>query len=110
MGITIDTIHLNHHQVEGTPMAATVKIIEINSSQVLFECPVDQSDFAYEKAAEFEEMGLEIRLIHPSVNESLAQTLGISGDPLEAFEESLSEEIEGHEGSCCFEDSKDKQP
>lgn len=85
-------------------MTATVKIIEVHSSQVLFECPVEQSDFAYEKAAEFEEMGLEIKLLHPSVNESLANSLGISGDPLEAFEESLTEEIEGHEGSCCFED------
>lgn len=85
-------------------MAATVKIIEVHSSQVLFECPVEKSDFAYEKAAEFEEMGLEIKLVHPSVNESLATSLGISGDPLEAFEESLTEEIEGHEGSCCFED------
>ncbi len=83
-------------------MSASVKIIEVNSGQVLFECPIEKSDFAYEKAAEFEEMGLEIKLIHPSVNESLAETLGVQGDPLEAFEESLAEEIEGHDGSCCM--------
>lgn len=65
---------------------------------------MEQSDFAYEKAAEFEEMGLEIKLVHPSVNESLANSLGVTGDPLEAFEDSLEEEIEGHEGSCCFDE------
>jgi len=87
-------------------MTLKVKIIEKNSGQILFECPVEQSDFAYEKAAEFEELGLEIKLVHPSVNESLAQSLGVQGESLEDFEESLSEEIEGHDGSCCFEDKK----
>lgn len=85
-------------------MSAKVKIVEVQSGQVLLECTVEQSDFAYEKAAEFEEMGLDVKLVHPGVNESLAHSLGIEGDPLEAFEESLSEEIEGHEGSCCFKD------
>ena len=85
-------------------MTTKVKVIEINSESTLFECAVDQSEMAYKKAAEFEEMGLEVKLIHPSVNESLATSLGIKGDPLQAFEDSLEEEIEGHEGSCCFED------
>ncbi|MBY0518092.1 MAG: hypothetical protein K2P81_14380 [Bacteriovoracaceae bacterium] len=90
-------------------MALKVRVIDMGSGQVLFECPVTDSDKAYTAAAGFEALGLDVKIDHPSVNQTLANSLGIEGAPMDAFQESLAEEIEEHPGSCCFEDPKDKK-
>lgn len=85
-----------------------VRVIDVQSEQVLFESPVAQADKAYVAAAEFEAMGLEVKIDHPTVNQTLAASLGVEGAPLDAFQESLAEELDDHPGSCCFEDKSDK--
>lgn len=85
-----------------------VRVIDAQSAQVLFECPVADADRAYVAAAEFEAMGLEVRVEHPTVNQTLADSLGVAGAPLAEFEASLDDEIEEHPGSCCFSDEPDK--
>jgi hypothetical protein len=87
-------------------MSLKVRVVDSNSKQVLFECALDQSDRAYEAAAGFEAMGLDVKIEHPNVNQTLADSLGVSGSQMEAFTESLDEEIEEHPGSCCFENEK----
>jgi hypothetical protein len=85
-----------------------VRVLDVHSEQVLFECAVTEADRAYEAAAEFEEMGLDVKIDHPSVNQTLAHELGVEGAPMDAFEESLAEEIDDHPGSCCFTDEQKK--
>lgn len=88
-------------------MKSKVRVIDQVSQQVLFECDITQSEQAYVKAAEYEEMGLDVKVDHPSVNQSLAASLGVDGSAMEALQESLAEEIEGHE-SCCFDENGEK--
>lgn len=83
-------------------------MIDVHSAQVLFECPVQDADRAYVVAADYEAMGLEVKVEHPTVNQTLADSLGVSGAPLEDFEQSLDDELDDHPGSCCFSDKSDK--
>jgi len=83
-----------------------IKVIDKGSGQTLFECTRDESAKAYQAAAEFEEMGLDIEVITPSLTASLSTSLGLSREQTEAFEKSLEEESLAHEGSCCFEENK----
>lgn len=85
-------------------MKSKVRIIEKNSGQVLFECNVDQADLAYEKAAVFEEMGLDVKVDLPTVNQTLADSLGVTGEARELFQDSIAQELEDHDGSCCFDE------
>jgi hypothetical protein len=87
-------------------MALQIQIIETQSQQVLFSCAMDKSHEAYEKASEFEQLGLDIKILHPSVNETLADSLGIDEERMKEFSESLDEEIEDHPGTCCFQDEE----
>lgn len=89
-------------------MKSKVRLIEKNSGLVLFECEPSQVDLAYEKAADFENMGLDVKIEQPTVNQTLADSLGVEGAPLDAFQESLAEELEDHEGSCCFDENGEK--
>lgn len=91
-----------------TLMKTKVRIIEKNSGMVLFECEPNQVDLAYEKAADFEQLGLDVKLEMPSVNQTLADSLGVTGAPMDAFQESLAHEIEDHDGSCCFDQNGEK--
>ena len=89
-------------------MKTKVRLIEKNSGMVLFECEPSQVDLAYEKAADFEQMGLDVKIEQPTVNQTLADSLGVDGASLAEFEESLVQEMEDHDGSCCFTENGDK--
>lgn len=78
---------------------------DVQTQQVLFECPVTESEKAYQFAAEMEEMGLDIEVISPTLSETLSTSLGLTKEQLQEYKNSMDEEIEAHEGSCCFEDS-----
>lgn len=69
------------------------------------ECPVTESEKAYAFAAEMEEMGLEIEVISPTLTDTLSESLGLTKEQLQEYKNSMEEEIEAHEGSCCFEES-----
>lgn len=89
-------------------MTMKVRVLDMGSGQVLFECPVTESERAYTAAAGFEAMGLDVKVEHPSVNQTLASSLGVEGAPLDAFQESLAEEMEDHPGSCCYDEKGEK--
>lgn len=84
-------------------MTLKVRVLDTHSQQTLFECSLEEGEKAYAAAAEYEAMGLDVVVDHPNVNQSLASELGIKGESLSEFEESLETEMNDHEGSCCFE-------
>ncbi len=73
---------------------------DLQSGQILFECPVEQSEKAYQAAASLEEMGLDVEVIHPTLSETLSHGLGLSLEELKEYQKSIEDEIEGHEESC----------
>ena len=66
-----------------------VKVIEIQEGKVLFECNMEEIQLAYDQAAVFEEMGLDIEVLAPSAPETLAMALGSSKEDLEHLKDSI---------------------
>ncbi len=85
-----------------------IRVVDIETRQVLFECKIDESEKAYQFAAGMEELGLSIEVLHPTLSDTLTQSLGLSQDDRRKYEASLEHEIENHEGGCCFEDADKK--
>lgn len=83
-----------------------IVVRDIHTQQVLFECPVTESERAYEFAAEMEEMGLDIEVLAPTLSDTLSASLGLSKDQVQEYKDSMEQEMEDHDGSCCFEDSE----
>lgn len=85
-----------------------VKVIDINSEQVLFECDMTKIESAYQYASEMEQMGLDVKVISPTITETLCDSLGIELDARADYEQSVFSEIEDHDGSCCATPVTDK--
>ena len=87
-----------------------IQVRDIESQQVLFECDLHESERAWQFAAEMEELGLDIEVVNPTLGETLSHSLGVSKEDLEAYKQSMEEEIESHDdsGSCCFTTNSDK--
>jgi tRNA A-37 threonylcarbamoyl transferase component Bud32 len=85
-----------------------ILVRDVQTQQVLFECSIDQAETAGKFAAEMEEMGLDIEVITPTLTDTLSSSLGLSREALEEYKQSMEEEMEDHEGSCCFKDPSDK--
>lgn len=83
-----------------------ILVRDVVTQQTLFECGVHESEKAYQYAAEMEEMGLDIEVVSPTLSETLSNSLGLSKSEHEAYQKSLDDEIEDHDGSCCFKDGK----
>lgn len=86
-----------------------ILVRDVQTEQVLFECAITESEKAYQFAAEMEEMGLDIEVLIPTLGETLSSSLGLTREQQEEYKNSLEEEIESHDGSCCFEDPSDKK-
>ncbi len=84
-------------------MNSKIQLIEKNSGEVLFSCPVDQADKAYDFAKDLESMGVEFDFIKPGVPETLINELQISDDQKEEYAASLDQEIHDHDDSCCHD-------
>ncbi len=85
-----------------------IRVVDIDSKQVLFECELPEADKAYQFAASMEELGLSVDVINPTLSETLTDSLGLSNESRREYEESMIEEIEHHDGSCCFEEADKK--
>lgn len=85
-----------------------ILVKDVQSKQILFECALTESEKAYQFAAEMEEMGLDLEVIIPTLGETLSNSLGHSKEELAQYKESLEEEMDSHEGSCCFTDEEKK--
>lgn len=86
-----------------------IRVVDTETRQVLFECQLDEADKAYQYAAGLEEIGLSVDVINPTLSETLTDSLGLSNDDRRKYEASVEEEIEHHDGSCCFEDATEKK-
>ena len=73
----------------------------MQSQEVLFECAIDVVETAFEYAAQLEKMGIAVRILSPTITETLCDSLGIEHDEREEYENSVIAEIEDHDGSCC---------
>ncbi len=85
-----------------------ILVRDVQTQQVLFECTITESEKAWQFAAEMEEMGLDIEVISPTLSETLSNSLGLTPEELQAYKESMEEEMENHAGSCCFTKDDDK--
>ncbi len=83
-----------------------VKIIDAASEETLFECSLEDMEVAYQQAAQYEEMGLDVKIIAPTITQTLTHTLGLSHDEEEEYQNSVVAEMEDHDGSCCAEPSQ----
>jgi hypothetical protein len=77
-------------------MSRTVKVIDNISQTVLFECDITEIDRAYAHATKYEEMGLDINVVAPSLPETLATSLGQSPEQIAKLTKEMDEEIEDH--------------
>lgn len=82
-------------------MTKKVKVIATETEEVLLEVTIEEIAKAYKYAAKMEEMGIEVKLDAPTVGDTLSDSLGLSVDDRHRLEESMEEELEEHEGSCC---------
>lgn len=92
-------------------MTKKVKVIAIETKEVLLEVAIEEIAKAYQFAAQMEEMGIEVKLDAPTLADTLSDSLGLSADNRHKLEISMEEELEDHEGSCCakpygFKDDK----
>ncbi len=83
-----------------------IQVIDRETQQILFECKLEESAKAYQFAAEMEQMGLDLKIIHPTLAQTLTNSLGLSHDEEVSYQESMTQELEDHDGSCCFKDEK----
>ncbi len=79
-----------------------IRVIELQTGNTLLESQLSESDYAYQFAGEMERIGIDVKVEMPTLSETLSLSLGLSVEQTQAFEESLAEEIEQHEDSCCF--------
>lgn len=87
--------------------SAKVKVIDVGSEEVLYTCEIQKLQSAFKFAAEMEELGLDVKVIAPSVTQTLCDSLGIESDERMDYEDSVMKEIDDHEGSCCHTPSHD---
>lgn len=85
-----------------------VTVNDVNTNQTLFECSLEDVEKAYQFAAQMEELGVDVKVISPTLTQTLTRSLGLSEEQTSDYEKSMDEELEHHEGSCCFEDEEDK--
>lgn len=81
---------------------------ELNSDTVLFECSLEESEKAFQYAAELEQMGIEVIVSNPTLTDTLSNSLGVSDEALTNYKQDLQQEMDSHSGGCCFEDSGKK--
>lgn len=84
-----------------TETISKIKIIDLSNDEVLYEFSLHEADKAYAMATQMEEMGLDIYVKNPSATETLCDSLGLKVDARQEYEQSVTAEIEDHDGSCC---------
>lgn len=78
-----------------------VKIIDNATGNVLYTCSVENIEKAYTEAANFEAYGLDVSIHAPTVTQTLAYSLGLPEQEQDIYQQSVLQELEDHDGSCC---------
>ncbi len=73
-----------------------IKIIDNSTNEVLYSYCFEESERAHHKATELEEMGLDISVHIPTVTDTLCDSIGITRDEKEDYEQSIVSEIDDH--------------
>ncbi len=92
----------------------SIKVIEIQSKQILFECEMQDIDKAYLYASQMEELGIDIKILAPSITRELSHSLGVSEADWARIATALDDEIAEHIheeatesiDSCCAENKR----
>lgn len=86
-------------------MNSLVKVVDQNSQSVLFSCAMDNIHSAYLYAKEMENLGLDVKIVSPTITQTLANGLGISEQEKANYQASVSRELHDHDGisesTCC---------
>ncbi|MAE58592.1 MAG: hypothetical protein CME69_06905 [Halobacteriovorax sp.] len=95
-------------------MAQDVKLIDQMTGTELFSCDISEIEKAYAKAEEYEEMGLDVKLVAPSIPETLIKSLGAGESDINKLNETITEEIASHieeEVGCvaCLSDTDEQK-
>lgn len=82
-------------------MSTQVQVIEVNSGESLFSCELKEIDSAYKYAVEMEKLGLDVKVEAIGLPFALSEELGISEEHKKQYLQSLDDEINSHDDSCC---------
>jgi hypothetical protein len=86
-------------------MSAKIQIVDRQTQSIIFESEMDQYEHALKTFQYYDqELGLDVELKAPSINQSLALELGMTEDQINELELILNEELKGHDSdSCCYD-------
>jgi uncharacterized cupredoxin-like copper-binding protein len=79
---------------------SNIKVIEVNSGELLKEFAIEEQDEAYQYATQMEQMGLDVKVQSPSLPETLADSLGSNKEEIEEMGREIEDEISSHI-TCC---------
>jgi hypothetical protein len=87
-------------------MSNLIKLVEPQTDVCLYS--TESFEDAYAKALEFENLGIEVKVLSPSAPESVARMMGASSEDLDILKEILAQEVDSHEedDSCCHSSKK----
>lgn len=79
-----------------------------SEGQELKSFSFEKRDMAFEYLKELEDWGVEAVLDEPSLPETLINSLGANELDREQLKQSIKEELEDHDDSCCFSNDPKK--
>lgn len=82
-------------------MQKLVQVIEEQEKTILFECPLEEIEKAYEYATQMEQLGIETKILAPSLPESLAIELGAKSESIQKLRSEIDDEIGSHIDEGC---------
>lgn len=77
-------------------MKNTVRVIEVQSGEILFSTSIESIEKAYDAATIFEKMDIDFRIEAPSLPETLLRNLGKLDEEIEILNVEISAECESH--------------
>jgi hypothetical protein len=76
-------------------------LVQDEQGTILGKFSFKNRDKAFELACQLEEMGIDARIVEPSLPESLISSLGASESDREILKKEIDEEISDHSDECC---------
>jgi hypothetical protein len=89
--------------------ANKVIIVRDNEGQELKRFSFENRDKAFTYLKELEEWGVQAVLDEPSLPETLINSLGANDEDRQQLKQSIKDELEDHDDSCCFEKTVSKE-
>lgn len=87
-------------------MKNNVKVLDKQTKSLLFSCPIEEIEKAYDYAKNMEEMGIEVMVETPTITQTLKSSIMMTTEEEHQFDQIINQEIEDHDGSCCVENKK----